>query len=183
MKLTEKRVKSNLLYDGKIIKLRVDDALLPDGRPCKREYVEHPGGAAVLFVRGGKVLLVRQFRYAYGEELLEIPAGKLEAGEDPALAAARELEEETGFRAEKMEHMFTLYPTPGYTNEKIYIYRALAAESGSVRPDDGEFVDSLFLPLCEAKAMIGRGEIRDAKTIAAITAYLLGEAERKEKNE
>lgn len=96
MNLTEKTVEKHTLYKGFIINLRVDDALLPDGRPCKREMVEHPGGAAVLCVEDGKVLLVRQFRYAYGEELLEIPAGKLDKGEDPAHAAARELEEETG---------------------------------------------------------------------------------------
>ena len=90
MNLTEKTVEKHTLYKGFIINLRVDDALLPDGRPCKREMVEHPGGACVLFVREGKILLVRQFRYAYGEELLEIPAGKLDPGEDPARTAARE---------------------------------------------------------------------------------------------
>lgn len=132
MNLTEKTVEKHTLYKGFIINLRVDDALLPDGRPCKREMVEHPGGAAVLCVEEGKVLLVRQFRYAYGEELLEIPAGKLDKGEDPAHAAARELEEETGRVAERVEKLFTLYPTPGYTNEKLHVFLAHGVHMGHV---------------------------------------------------
>lgn len=134
MNLTEKTVEKHTLYKGFIINLRVDDALLPDGRPCKREMVEHPGGAAVLCVEDGKVLLVRQFRYAYGEELLEIPAGKLDKGEDPAHAAARELEEETGRVAERVEKLFTLYPTPGYTNEKLHVFLAHGVHMGHVHP-------------------------------------------------
>ena len=89
MKLKETTVEKHYLYRGKIVNFRCDDALLPDGTPCKREVVEHPGGASVLCVREGKILLVKQFRYAYGEELYEIPAGKLERGEDPAAAAVR----------------------------------------------------------------------------------------------
>ncbi len=112
------------LKKGKIVNLRCDDVLLPDGESCKREVIEHSGGAAVLCVKEGKVALVRQFRYAYGEELYEIPAGKLDAGEDPAVAAVRELSEETGLTAERLNLLYVLYPTPGYTNEKIYIYRA-----------------------------------------------------------
>ena len=91
MNLTERTIKKNVVYRGKIINVRCDDAQLPDGKPCKREMVEHPGGVCVLYVRDGKILLVRQFRYVYGEELLEIPAGKLNPGEDPAVTAAREM--------------------------------------------------------------------------------------------
>ncbi len=116
MDMTERTVGKNYLYRGKILSLRCDDALLPDGTPCKREIVEHSGGAGVLCVREGKVLLVKQYRYAYGEELYEIPAGKLNEGEDPALTAARELKEETGLICNSLKHIFTLYPTPGYTN-------------------------------------------------------------------
>ena len=177
MNLTEKTVEKHTLYKGFIINLRVDDALLPDGRPCKREMVEHPGGAAVLCVEDGKVLLVRQFRYAYGEELLEIPAGKLDKGEDPAHAAARELEEETGRVAERVEKLFTLYPTPGYTNEKLHVFLAHGVHMGHVHPDDDEFVSVVRIPLADVSAMIADGRIRDAKTIAAVQRYLLDKAE------
>ena len=102
MDLTEKTVQKHYVYEGKIISVRCDEALRPDGKPCKRELIEHPGGACVLYVEDGRMLLVKQFRYAYGEVLYEIPAGKLEAGEDPALAAARELSEEAGVEAEKL---------------------------------------------------------------------------------
>ncbi len=173
MNLVEKTVKKNVVFRGKILVLRYDDAVLPDGKPCTREFIDHPGGAGVLFVRDGKVLLVRQYRYVYGEETLEIPAGKLGAGEDPAKAAARELEEESGLEAESLEHWFTLYPTPGYTNEKLYIYYAESVKQGHVHPDEGEFVNSEYYPVEEAMQMIRDGRIRDAKTIAAIQRYLL----------
>ena len=173
MKLAEKRVKENIVYRGKILVLHCDDAVLPNGKPCTREYIDHPGGAGVLYVRDGKVLLVRQYRYAYGEETLEIPAGKLNAGEDPAKAAARELEEESGLVAGSLEHWFTMYPTPGYTNEKIYIYYAADARQSEAHPDEGEFVDAAYVPVEEAYEMIREGKIRDAKTILAVQRYLL----------
>ena len=164
----EKTVQKNYLYKGKIVSLRCDDAVLPDGKPCKREIVEHNGGAAILCVENGQVVLVRQFRYAYGEELLEIPAGKLECGEDPMKAAMRELEEETGLKAEKLNLIFTLYPTPGYTNEKIYIYEAHGIIVGAQHLDEDEFLSVVRVPVQEAVAMVKRGEICDSKTIAAL---------------
>ncbi len=171
--LIEKTVKEKIVFQGKIITVRCDDALLPDGKPCTREFIVHPGGACALFVKDGKILLVRQYRYAYGEITLEIPAGKLNPGEDPAQTAARELSEETGWVAERMEHLFTMYPTPGYTNEKIYIYRAHGVKEGSVHPDEDEFVDSAFYSAEEVKKMIDEGKIRDAKTIIAVQQYFL----------
>ncbi len=173
MTFGERMVSKNYVYRGKILNVRCDDAQLPDGKPCKREVVEHGGGAAVLYEQDGKILLVRQYRYAYGEELFEIPAGKLDAGEDPAAAAARELEEETGFSPEKTEPVCTVYPSPGYTNEKIYIFRAVGAKEGASHPDEGEFLSAGFYPAEEVLAMIGRGEIRDAKTIIAVQHYFL----------
>ena len=173
MDLKERTVKVNYVYQGKIVNLRCDEAALPDGKPCKREMVEHPGGASVLCVYKGKVALVRQFRYAYQEELLEIPAGKLEKVEDPMLAAKRELEEETGLVAIELKPLFTLYPTPGYTNEKIYIYEASGVTLGKQHLDEGEFLNVVFLPVEEVARMIERGEIRDAKTIVAVQSYLL----------
>ena len=173
MNLTEKTVKQNVVFEGKIIRVRCDDAELPDGKPCKREVVDHAGGASVLYVREGKVLLVRQFRYPYMEETLEIPAGKLNPGEDPAQTAARELAEETGWQPASVKHMFTIYPTPGYSAEKIYIYRAHGVREGQVHPDEDEFVTAAFYPIDEVLSMIEKGEIKDAKTIIAVMSLCL----------
>ncbi len=173
MDCVEKTVKTNYIYKGKILNLRVDDAELPDGKPCKREIIEHSGGACVLCVKEGEVLLVRQYRYAYGESIYEIPAGKIDRGEDPQNAAVRELEEEGGLVATEIKHLFTVYPTPGYTNEKIYIYQATAFKEGKVHLDEGEFLTAEFLPLEKVVGMLERGEIRDAKTVIALQAYLL----------
>ncbi len=170
MDLEEKTVRKNYIYKGKIVNLRCDDAELPNGDLCKREIVEHPGGAAVLCVEGENVVLVRQFRYAYKEELLEIPAGKLNFGEDPSAAAKRELEEETGLVADLVP-LTVLYPTPGYSNEKIYIYEAKNIRRGTRHPDEDEFLDVVKMPLEEALRLVKSGAIRDAKTIAALLLY------------
>ncbi|MBO5457731.1 MAG: NUDIX hydrolase [Clostridia bacterium] len=175
MDYVEKTVEKHYVYEGKIIKVRRDDAILPNGEPCIRELVEHSGGASVLYIEDGKVLLVRQFRYAYGESVYEIPAGKLEYGEDPKAAAARELEEEAGVKAGRLELLFTLYPTPGYTNEKIYIYRAYEGEKVQAHLDEGEFLDAAYIPLERAKEMLANGELKDGKTIVALQAYFLSE--------
>ena len=174
MDYVEKTVQKNYIYNGKIITLRCDDALLPDGRPCKREIIEHSGGACVLYVENGAVLLVKQYRYAYGESIYEIPAGKLEKGEDPKTTAIRELEEEAGIRVKDAELLFVLYPTPGYTNEKIYIYGASAGEKVSAHLDEGEYLDVVWLPIEEVKKALQKGELHDAKTIVALQRYLLG---------
>lgn len=175
MEYVEKTVKKNYVYEGKILTVRKDDALLPDGRPCIREIIEHSGGACVLYVEAGKALFVRQYRYAYGESIYEIPAGKLEKGEDPALTAARELEEETGIRAKRLELLYVNYPTPGYTNEKIYIYRAYDGDRVATKLDDGEFLDVEWIPLDRVKDMLKSGEIKDGKTIIALQYYFLTE--------
>ncbi len=171
--LTERTVNKNYIYQGKIICVRCDDALRPDGKPCKREVIEHPGGACVLYVKDGAVLLVRQYRYAYGEETWEIPAGKLNEGEEPALTAARELEEEAGLIADSLTHLYTVYPTPGYTNEKIYIYQAERVRKGRVHLDEGEFLNAAYIPLKEVYAMIRDGRVRDSKTIIAVQRYMI----------
>ena len=173
MDYEEKTLKKNYIYQGKILSLRKDDALLPNGDKCIREIVEHSGGACVLFVQNEKVLLVRQYRYAYGESLLELPAGKRNDGEDPKVTALRELNEETGIKADRIELMFTIYPTPGYTNEIIYIYQAFGGEYTQKNLDDGEFVDTVWVPLDRVKQMLKNGEIKDAKTIIALQQYFL----------
>lgn len=174
MNLTETTVRKNYIYRGKIINLRCDDAALPDGKPCKREIVEHPGGASVLCVKDGKVLLVKQYRYAYQKAIYEIPAGKLNPGEDPALTAVRELKEETGMVA-KVKKLYTLYPTPGYTNELLHVYYAIDPKKGEQTLDEGEFLNVEWLPLEEVVAKMEEGEISDAKTVVALQWYLLHE--------
>lgn len=171
MNLIEKKIKSETLYDGRILKLNVDDVQLPDGNTSIREYVKHSGGCAVLLIKDEKVLLVRQYRYAYGKVIYEIPAGKLNEGEEGAKAAARELEEETGYRAE-IVHFLDLYPSPGYTNEIIHIYLAKSYEFVGQKLDEGEFLSAGFVPLKEALKLIEDGEICDAKTVSAIYKYV-----------
>ena len=175
MSLIEKCVKENSVFQGRILHVRNDDVLDGAGNPCTREHIVHPGGACALCVQDGKVALVRQYRYVYGEDVTEIPAGKLEKGEDPKLAALRELREETGITAqpEDAELLFVMYPTPGYTNEKIYIYYVKKGEQKECQPDEGEFVETIFMPLDEAKTALDNGEFHDAKTIMALQAYFL----------
>lgn len=172
MSFCERKLDGKLIYDGKILKLNVDSVLLPDGNTAKREYINHSGGSAVLYVEHGKVLLVKQFRYAYGKEIYEIPAGKLEKGEDPAVTAKRELEEETGYVAKSLKELFKLYPTPGYSDEIIYVYLADNCLQSQSKPDDDEFVECEFIEIGKVCEMIENGEICDAKTVAAIYRYL-----------
>ncbi len=171
MKYEEKEMNKNVVYSGKILTLRVDDVITPDGKEAKREYVEHRGGAGVLAVdEDGFVYLVRQYRYAYREELLEIPAGKLEEGEPAVLTAVRELEEETGLYGEVKEFGL-LYPTPGYTNEPLYIFLATNLKKKERHLDEGEFLDVIKIPFSKAYSMVLSGEIKDAKTCYAILKY------------
>lgn len=173
MDYIEKTVKANYIFKGKILNLRCDDAELPDGKPCTREFIEHGGGACVLYVKDGKVLLVRQYRYPYAESIYEIPAGKLDKGEEPIKTAIRELEEEGGLVADELKLLYVMYPSPGYTNEKIYIYQALSARETAARLDEGEYLDAEYIPLEKVKEMLANGEIKDAKTIIALQAYFL----------
>lgn len=172
MKLTEKKISSELLYDGKIMKVYLDDVALPDGKRAKREFIRHCGGAAVLFIKDGCVALVKQFRYAYGKETYEIPAGKIDEGEQIERAALRELEEETGYRAEKAERFLEIYPSPGYTDEIIHIFKVNKADFVGEKLDDGEFLNCEFMPLDSVLKRIERGEICDAKTVSAVYKYL-----------
>ena len=172
MNFTEKKLSGNTVYDGKILKLEVDEVLLPDGKKASRECVRHSGGAAVLYISEKGVLLVKQYRYLYGKELYEIPAGKVENGEDPSIAARRELEEETGLIAEEISHLLDLYPTPGYTDEVIRVYLAKRCKKGVKNLDEGEFLNAYFMPLDEVLKKIEHGEICDAKTVAAVYKYL-----------
>ena len=172
MNLQEKKLKSETVYSGKIVTLEVDEVELPDGKISRRECVRHSGGAAVLLIKDEKVLLVKQFRYLYGKPIYEIPAGKLNSGEDPQIAAARELEEETGFKAQ-LSHLLDIYPTPGYTDEIIHIYFAEKYEVTKQKLDEDEFLNYYLIDISKVLQMIEIGEINDAKTIIAIYKYLL----------
>ncbi len=172
MKLDEITLKSRRIYDGKILKLDVDEVELPDGSRSVRECVRHGGGAAVLYVRDGEIALVRQYRYPYKKAIYEIPAGKIECGEEPEVAARREFEEETGFKAGRMQLMTSLYPSPGYTDEIIYIYYACDAVKTAANPDSGEYLNLCFRSVERVRGMIDGGEICDAKTVCAVYKYL-----------
>jgi ADP-ribose pyrophosphatase len=173
MNLEEKKIKSNVVFSGRVVRLEVDDVLLPNGNTSTRECIRHSGGAAVLFVKDNKIALVKQFRYVYGKEIYEIPAGKLNVGENPQLSAVRELEEEMGYRAKNVTHLCDIYPTPGYTNEIIHIYFTDSADFIGQKLDDDEFLNCTFMPLEEVLKKIDSGEICDAKTIVAVYKYII----------
>ena len=171
MDFTEKKVSSETVYKGKILNLRVDDVELPNGKITKREVVEHAGAVAVVPVNEkNELLLVRQYRYPVGKVLLEVPAGKLEKGEDPEACAVRELAEETGCRAKDMKLLFSFYSTPGFSNEKMYVYLARGLTYLGEHPDEDEFIEASPVPLQAALDLIDRGEICDAKSIIGILA-------------
>lgn len=167
-------VDSRRIYSGRILGLRVDSVRLSGERVFRREVVEHPGAVAMLpFLDDGKVLLIRQFRYAVGEVLLEIPAGTLEKGEDPLECARRELIEETGYEAGVLELLFSCFLAPGYSTERIHIFVASKLRKVGSRPEIDEAIELEPADLQTAEVMIDDGRIVDAKTISAISYYLL----------
>lgn len=176
MNLEEKTKNKSYLYKGKILNVRKDEVILPDGKEAVREIIEHNGGSAVLCEKDGKILMVKQFRYAYQKVLLEIPAGKLNQGEDPMQTAIRELEEEGGIKAEQMELLCEVYPTPGYSDEIIRIYRAVKFHNSKIHLDEDEFLTSEWIDKNELKKMIRNREIKDAKTLIALSYATLSES-------
>ncbi len=170
MNYEEITVKENRIYDGMVISLNVDTVKLPNGNEALRELVHHPGGVGVVAVDGdGYVYLVEQFRKPYNSLMLEIPAGKLDKGkEDTEAAARRELSEETGLEAEKMQFIGEFYPSVGYTDENLRLFIATGLSFKESHPDEDEFVSCRKIHITEAVKMIMSGEIKDGKTIAAI---------------
>ena len=169
MDFTEKPLKQDYLYRGKIVNLRVDNAELPDGTTALREVIEHPGGVCVAaLTEKEELLFVEQFRYPYMETVLELPAGKLEYGEDPFEAGKRELLEETGAAAENYRDLGKLYPTPGYCGEIIHMYLAQNLTFSEQHLDADEFLEVRFFPFAEAVEKCMSGEIRDGKTVTAV---------------
>ncbi len=169
MVLSEKTIEKEVVFEGRIVTVRKDKAELGDGSIVPRELVIHSGGVCVVpLTDDNKVIMVRQFRYAFGEPLLEIPAGKLEKGEEHRSAALRELEEETGAKCTSFEYLGVCYPSVAYLTEKIHMYLARGLSFGKAHLDEGEFLDVMQIPLDEAVEMVMRGEIPDAKTQIAL---------------
>lgn len=169
MELSEKKISSELKYSGVIIDVCLDRAELCDGRTVRREVAVHPGGAAILPIDDeGFCYCVRQYRYPVGTALLEAPAGKLDISEDPAACAERELSEETGFTADEIIYLGSVYSSPGFSTETIHIYLALGLHAGTSHPDDGEFLNVERHHIDELFAMSMSGELRDGKTLIAV---------------
>ena len=168
MDMTEKTLASREVYRGRIIRVREDTVLLPDGKEGRREVVEHPGGVGILALDGDDVLLVRQYRYAFSRVLTEIPAGKREPGEEPSVTARRELKEEIGAEAEKWTELGALIASPGCYGETLYLFMARGLRFGETHPDEDEFLDVTYLPFDRAVAQCMDGTLTDAKTVAAI---------------
>ena len=164
------RIESRRVYTGKVISLDVDVVRFPDGSVGELEMIRHPGASAIVpFLsdpRGEdpQVLMIRQYRYAAEGYLLEIPAGRLDPGEDPHDCALRELKEETGCSAEQVDHLFTMYTTPGFTDEKIHLFMATGLVAGESKRESDEFLDLEPMPLSRALELVETGEIKDAKT-------------------
>ncbi len=169
MNFEEKTLKVNEIYDGRIINLHVDDIELPDGRKATREVVEHSGGVCVGAMTENKELyFVRQYRYPYKQVLLELPAGKLEKGEDPLKAGIRELEEECGVVADEVISLGTVYPTVAYCSEIIYLYAAKGLKKTNQNLDEDEFLSVEKISLEKAVEMVMNNEISDSKTVALV---------------
>jgi ADP-ribose pyrophosphatase len=168
--LAESRLSSEQLVDGVLLTAFRDEVRLPDGNTSVREWIDHPGASAIVPVfDDGRTLLVRQFRYPPHRTFLEVPAGKLdEPGEDPEAVAARELEEETGWRAERFEKIGAAYPCIGYSNEIIHVFAAHGLERSKQDLAEGEFVEVVTMGLDEAVRRAREGEIKDMKSITAL---------------
>lgn len=168
MDMTEKRLDSREVYKGRILCVREDRVLLPNGKTGTREIVEHPGGVGILALDGDDVLLVRQYRYAFSRVLTEIPAGKREKGEEPFVTARRELREEIGAEAGRWTELGELIASPGCYGETLYLFMAQELTFGEMQPDEDEFLEMVRVPFDRAVEQCMSGELTDAKTVAAL---------------
>lgn len=169
-KLSEKKLSSQTIYSGRILELHKDEVELSNGAKASREVVRQRGAVVVCAVNElDEILLVKQYRYPVGEAILELPAGRLELNEDPEIACRRELQEETGFVAQQWKSLGFIYPSAGFSDEKLYLYLAKDLEFVKQNLDEGEILDVLKYSLQEVHKMIKDGRINDAKTICAIT--------------
>ncbi len=169
----EKTLSSQLIYDGRAVKLRVDIVQMPGGRKSTREIVEHADCVAIVAIDTDEnVLLVRQFRKPVEKELLEIPAGGIDSGEDPETAVRRELREETGFLPKKIERLGGFYSAPGYCSEYLRLYLATELVPSQLHAEDTESISLVRVPVTQIPARIASGSICDAKSIAGLLTYL-----------
>lgn len=169
----EKLIQSTRLFEGKVIRVRCDEVMLPNGKTGTREVVEHAGAVAVVpLTKDGNIILVRQFRHAVGQVMLEVPAGKLDPGEKPEACAMRELAEETGFKADTLRKLTSMYTTPGFSDEIIHLYAAEDLVPSDKMPDEDEFINTEVYTPEQIRAMIASGELCDAKSLVAL--YLAG---------
>lgn len=169
MDLTERFVSREEIFNGRILNVHVDTVTLPDGSLATREVADHPGGVAIIALDDeNNVLMVEQHRYVFGEDVPEIPAGKLEKGEDPYLAALRELKEETGATPALFQPLGKLYPSPGCYGETLHLFLARNLTFGEAKPDEDEFLRVERVPLEVLLQRILKNEIADAKTVAGV---------------
>ncbi|MBK9306695.1 MAG: NUDIX hydrolase [Nitrospira sp.] len=164
------------IYTGKVVTLNVDTVQLPNGFTVELETIRHPGAAAVVPLKDdGTVVMIRQFRHAAGGFIYEIPAGKLDRGEEPLKCAARELEEEVGYRASSFELLSSIFTAPGFADEVIHVYKAIGLTKGQQHLDRDEVLEIVEMPLSEAITKIQDGTIRDGKTIIGLQAVYIRE--------
>lgn len=171
---SERSVKTRRIYEGRILNLRVDTVLLPNGRTVDREIVEHGEAVVIVAVDSQKrVLLVRQYRLPAGQVLVELPAGGIEPGEDIVEGAKRELQEETGYAAKKMERIGGFYSAPGFTTEFLHLFLATGLRRKPLTPDDDEQIELVRKPISDVPGLILNEEVKDAKSVAGLLAFLL----------
>jgi len=162
----EKTVSTKRIYDGIVVKLRVDTVELPDGKTALRDIVEHPGGVGIVALTdNNKILMVKQYRKPIEKAIIELPAGKLDKNEDIEVCGRRELEEETGYKAKEFTYLGYMYPSPGFDNEVTHLYLARDLYKGEVNLDEDEYLDVYKYDISEVKEMIMNNEINDAKTV------------------
>ncbi|KUO58885.1 MAG: ADP-ribose pyrophosphatase [Gracilibacter sp. BRH_c7a] len=164
---TEVCLTQEVVFEGKVIRVQKDTVLLPNGQESTREVVHHPGAVAVAALKDDELIMVRQYRYALGKETLEIPAGKIDPGEEPQACAIRELREETGYQGE-LKFLGRFNTSPGFADEVIHIYLATNLVWAPLKPDEDEFIGIKAIPLDKAVEMVYKGEFQDAKTALGI---------------
>jgi len=169
----EKTLSSQLIYDGRVVKLRVDTVQTPSGKKTTREIIEHTDCVAIIAIDDNdNVLLVNQFREAVGKELLEIPAGGIDPGEDPEAAVRREMQEETGYLPRKVEMLRGFYSAPGYCNEYLYLYLATDLVPSQLHAEDTESISLVRVPTSQVRDLLASGDIYDGKSVAGLLTLL-----------
>lgn len=173
--LIERFVSKKTIWRGRAVDFRVDTVKLPNGKKATREFLDHPGAVGIVpFLNKDTVVMVRQYRHPVGEVTLELPAGKLDKGENPLACVKRELAEETGYTAKKISRLVDYWPTPAFANEVLHLYVATGLKPGKMNTDDDEFLQCVTVPLKTAMRMVLDGRIKDSKTIIGLLACAVG---------